>query len=245
MSLFQGVSVVDITNSVTSFDVFQACFILKNSYRSFPKGSIHLITVGGGNILDKELVAVKANGHYFVGENDGRFSLLLDDVMASGADVEAGVVECKHRMGPMAEADYYCRGIASILNEDELPPANLVKSGADRAVVMVDKIIGRVVYIDSYGNAITNISQRDFMKVYGLIMESGCTDEEQMPDFVVYVGGPHLKFDEISDGYHSVSPADEVAFFNSLGLLELAVNRGNFASLEGVDTTTEVMVKFG
>jgi S-adenosylmethionine hydrolase len=83
------------------------------------------------------------------------------------------------------------------------------------------------------------------MKVYGLIMESGCTDEEQMPDFVVYVGGPHLKFDEISDGYHSVSPADEVAFFNSLGLLELAVNRGNFASLEGVDTTTEVMVKFG
>ena len=55
MSLFQGVSVVDITNSAKSFDVYQACFILKNSYRSFPKGSIHLITVGSGNLLDKEL----------------------------------------------------------------------------------------------------------------------------------------------------------------------------------------------
>ena len=245
MSLFQGVSVVDITNSAKSFDVYQACFILKNSYRSFPKGSIHLITVGSGNLLDKELVAVKANGHYFVGENDGRFSLLLDDVVSSGGEIEAGLVECKHRMGPMAEADYYCRGIAAIMNGDELTEASLVKSGADRAVVMVDKIIGRVVYIDSYGNAITNISQRDFMKVYDLIMASGCENEEDIPDFVIYAGGPHLRFDEISDGYDSVSPGNEVAFFNSLGVLELAVNRGDFASLEGVDTTTEVMVKFG
>ena len=245
MSLFKDVSVVDITNAAKSFDVYQACFILKNSYRSFPKGSIHLITVGSGNILDKELVAVKANGHYFVGENDGRFALLLDDVIASGCEIKAGVVECKHRMGPFAEADYYCRGIASILNEDVLQPAQLVKSGADRAVVMVDKIVGRVVYIDSYGNAITNISQRDFMKVFDLIMASGCDEEEDMPDFVIYAGGPHLKFDEISEGYDSVSPGNEVAFFNSLGILELAVNRGDFATLEGVDTTTEVMVKFG
>ena len=216
MSLFKDVSVVDITNAAKSFDVYQACFILKNSYRSFPKGSIHLITVGSGNILDKELVAVKANGHYFVGENDGRFALLLDDVIASGCEIKAGVVECKHRMGPFAEADYYCRGIASILNEDVLQPAQLVKSGADRAVVMVD-----------------------------LIMASGCDEEEDMPDFVIYAGGPHLKFDEISEGYDSVSPGNEVAFFNSLGILELAVNRGDFATPEGVDTTTEVMVKFG
>ena len=245
MSLFQDVSVVDITNSAKSFDVYQACFILKNSYRSFPKGSIHLITVGSGSILDKELVAVKANGYYFVGVNDGRFSMLLDDVIASGGEVVAGIVECKHRMGPFAEADHYCRGIASIVNEDELQPAQIVKSGADRAVVMVDRIVGRVVYIDSYGNAITNISQRDFMKVYDLIMASGNGGEDDMPDFVIYAGGPHLKFDEISEGYDSVSPGNEVAFFNSLGVIELAVNRGDFASLEGVDTTTEVMVKFG
>ena len=83
------------------------------------------------------------------------------------------------------------------------------------------------------------------MKVYDLIMASGCENEEDIPDFVIYAGGPHLSFDEISDGYDSVSPGNEVAFFNSLGVLELAVNRGDFASLEGVDTTTEVMVKFG
>jgi S-adenosylmethionine hydrolase len=245
MSLFQEVSVVDITNAAKSFDVSQACFILKNSYRSFPKGSIHLITVGSGNILSKELVVVKANGHYFIGENDGRFSLLLDDVVSSGGEIDAGVVECKLRMGPMAEADYYCRGIAAVLNGDQLQSVSLVKSGSDKAVVMIDKIIGRVVYIDSYGNAITNISQHDFMKVFGLMMDAGCESEEDMPDFVIYAGGPHLRFDEISDGYDSVSPGNEVAFFNSLGVLELAVNRGDFASLEGVDTTTEVMVKFG
>ena len=55
---------------------------------------------------------------------------------------------------------------------------------------------------------------------------------------------PYLKFEDIHEGYNSVVQGNEVAFFNSLDLLEFAVNKGNFAAAEDVDPTTEVLVRF-
>ena len=62
--------------------------------------------------------------------------------------------------------------------------------------------------------------------------------------YVIYVQGPYLKLESISEGYWDVEPGEEVAFFNSLELLELAINSGNFAAVEGIDTTAEVLIKF-
>lgn len=231
---------VDVSNSVKPFDLFEACFILKHSFLSFPQGTIHIIAVGESPLSSGKITVAKAMGHYFIGVDDGKFQLLFNHP----ENVEAYSAVCGGSDGPFAEAECFCEAVEAIMCGKELETAALQRGGAERAVVMIDKIIGRIVYIDSYGNAITNISQSDFLKVYDMVEEAGGIDSGDGPDFVVYVGGPHLKFNDIHDWYNSVAPGNEVVIFNSLGLLEIAVNRGNFAVAEGVDTTTEVLVKF-
>lgn len=234
-ALGEPLQIVDISNTISHFDVFEACFVLKHSFRSFPEGTVHIMAVNSSSLESGRLLIVKAYGQYFIGMDDGRFSLLFSDVEG----VEAYSAD---NGGLQEEADIYCRAVELVIRKVNLSPVVLHCAGAEKPVVMIDKISGRIVYIDSYGNAITNISKYDFLRVYDL-----AADSVEKPDelgFVIYVGGPSLKFKEIHDGYDSVSSGEHVAFFNSLDLLELAVNKGNFASLEGVGTITEVLVKF-
>lgn len=235
LGLYPSASIVDISNSIRPFDIYQACFVLRHSYKSFPIGSIHILAVNSEPEPGHRIVAARKDGHYFVSVDDGRFPLLFDDL----SQVCSFEVEQVGGGGTFKAADYFCRAVEGILSGREMKEGLLRAGGAEHAAVLPDKITGRVVYIDSYGNAITNISKRDFLKVYEMASQQG-----HIPDFTIYVGGPYLKFEDIHEGYNSVVQGNEVAFFNSLDLLEFAVNKGNFAAAEDVDPTTEVLVRF-
>ena len=71
-------NIVDISHDVPSFNIIHAAFVLKNVYQEFPAGSIHIIGVNAETNEDSSHLAVYANGHYFVGTDNGIFSLLLD-----------------------------------------------------------------------------------------------------------------------------------------------------------------------
>lgn len=246
-------SVTDISNSVKPFDVSSACFILKHSYMSYPQGTIHIIAVNSGHTEGCRMVAVKAGGHYFIAPDDGRFSLLFDET----EKVEAFAIEPGSSCFPYSvtrqvfdghssvikEFVLFCCGVEAIIGENlrKLEPCTLKRNTPECAVLTKDRIIGRVIYIDSYGNAITNISKELFLRPFMSAVES-CGEE---PEFTIFVQGPYLKITDINEYYTDVAQGNEVAFFNSAGLLELAINGGNFASVEGVDTTAEVVVKFG
>ena len=75
LSVRGDLMIVDITNSIPCYDVLQEVFVLKNSYEAFPKGSIHLMCVMSEPAPGSPMVIVFAGGHYFIGVNDGRFSL--------------------------------------------------------------------------------------------------------------------------------------------------------------------------
>src|SRR5476651_2835145 len=79
LKLIPGVTIVDITHSVAAFDVQQAAFILKNSFYYFPDNTVHLIgidTVYSGGI---KYLAIRYKNHYFVGADNGIFSLMFDN----------------------------------------------------------------------------------------------------------------------------------------------------------------------
>lgn len=250
---FEAFLVTDISNCIKPFDVSQACFILRHSYRSYPQGTIHIVAVNSSYVAGCRVVVVKADGHYFIGPDDGRFSLLFDDV----ENVEAFAIDpgssnfsysltrqiFENSSSVLKEFVMFCCGVEAIIggNLMKLASCALKRITEERAVLMKDRIIGRVVYIDSYGNAITNISKETFLKLFMSAVES-CGEE---PEFTVFVQGPYLKIADINEHYTDVAQGNEVAFFNSAGLLELAINGGDFASVEGIDTTAEVVIKFG
>ncbi|MPM95371.1 hypothetical protein SDC9_142525 [bioreactor metagenome] len=95
-----------------------------------------------------------------------------------------------------------------------------------------DSITGRVVYIDSFGNAVTNIDKSLFDRVH------------RARNYTIYIQGPYSKIRYISSGYSSHYPGQIFALFNSLGLLELGVYQGNIATLENINTATEIKIRF-
>ncbi|MCL2501650.1 MAG: SAM-dependent chlorinase/fluorinase [Bacteroidales bacterium] len=225
-----GVEIVDISHQIRSFDIVQCAFVLRHAFAHFPSGSIHLIAVQCEPQPLVPMVIVYARDHYFVGLNDGRFSLLFDDPPAEAFALPVPV-------GPYSFASLllFTRAVAAIVEgrvESETKSCVLQTESPGRPVYSASEIVGRVVYIDSYGNAITNISRALFIKV--------C----QGRAFEIFVRGTFARLEGIVGGYDEVADGQMLALFNSVGCLEIAINKANFAQLESMDTHSEIRIKF-
>lgn len=69
--------IIDITHDVQPYNIVQGAYVFRNTYPNFPEGSIHFIGVGGFPSPQTEFIAIKKDGSYFIGMNDGFFSLYL------------------------------------------------------------------------------------------------------------------------------------------------------------------------
>jgi len=226
----EGVEIVEISNQIRSFDVIQCTFVLRHAFVHFPKGTIHLLAVQSEPKPLIPMVIVHAQEHYFVGLNDGRFSLLLDDPPAT-----AYALPLLAQPHSFAALKLFTDAVAMIVKgqiESEAKPCPLVTESAGRPVYSSFEIIGRVLYVDSYGNAITNINRTLFLKV------------SQGRPFEIFVNGPYAKLGRMAGRYDDVAAGEMLALFNSIGYLEIAVNKANLAQLENIDTHSEIRIKF-
>ena len=109
-------TVVDITNQVSPFNIAQAAFILRNCFRNFPEGTIHLICVNTESSPEKPHVLVKASKHYFIGYDNGIFGLLLDE------DPEEIIVLKKNadHPGSFSELYVFADGACNIIHKKKL-----------------------------------------------------------------------------------------------------------------------------
>ena len=232
LSLSQSVTVVEITNSIPSFDILQEAFVLKSCYNHFPEGSIHLMCVMSEPMHDAPMVILYAEGHYFIGVNDGRFSHLFSNPPAICFEI---LRERSRFESTFSSLELFRNGIEIILSNsfENKTVASDVKEETIAEVVYNDNgIVGKVLYIDSFGNAITNIEKRLFDTL------------QRGRGYTIYARGPYNKISKISKGYRDSLPGAAIALFNSLGLLELAINQGNISELEGLTPSSEVRIKF-
>ena len=93
-------------------------------------------------------------------------------------------------------------------------------------------INGSVVYIDSYRNAITNIPEELFEKI-----------RKNRP-FEIFIQSNHYKINKINRTYNETSEGELLALFNSLGMLEIAINNGNVADLLNLHINSIIRIKF-
>ena len=64
------VTIVDISNTVQPFNIQEAAFILRNCFKDFPINTIHIISIDDELNINNEHLAVKAEGHYFIGSDN-------------------------------------------------------------------------------------------------------------------------------------------------------------------------------
>ncbi len=239
ISLPFSLELVVLANSVPKFDVLQEIFILKSSYQFFPEGTIHLLGVMSEPSSTSPMVIFSYNNHYFIGVNDGRLSLLIKDSDRIDIQNRFSVSRIFRRSNRGANTfcalDYFLEGVSAILSNTIESTTEIVPIKSEPEILPVTSnstIVGKVIYIDSFGNAITNISRDTF---YG---------GDRSSQFVIYVGGPSIKINRVVKNYDSWSENRYIALFNSLDLLEIAMYKGDFCMFESIEVGTEILIKF-
>ncbi len=225
-------TLVDISHSIQPFNIAQAAFILKNSYTHFPAGTVHTIWLNSECSKTPVYLAAKYDGHYFISADSGLFGLLFRKdpdmiVTLAGNTGESSFASLK----PFTRAACHLasgKDIAGLGDKVE----DFSRSTPRRATIDENIITGSIIYIDSYKNAITNITRELFERV------------GKGRPFEILVQSNHYRINRLNNIYGTTSPGEMLALFNSLDLMEVAIYKGNLADLLNLDTSSSVRVKF-
>jgi len=244
-------SIVDISHLVSPYDVAEGAYIIRNAYRSFPKGSIHIIGIDSELTPEKKHLTVFLDGHYFICADNGIISLIaheirpekiveitIHDRVESHFTVLGAFVKVACHLARGGSMDVIGKTIDKIKINKHIAP-----SVSEKNVL----ISGHVLYIDNYGNVVTNITKKLFKKV--------CKNRS----FVI--SARSTRFTQIHNQYSdvvnfSVSPekrdtdGNKLALWNASGYLELAIyksdrkNVGGANSLLGMKAQDPVTITF-
>jgi S-adenosylmethionine hydrolase len=214
---------VDISHDIAPFNFAEAAYIIKNSVAHFPVHSFHLLLVNMFDSVNALPVLAFHEGQYFGVPDNGLLPMVLGSQpeQAISLSLPAGM-----QFNTLAWADCFGEAIAQI--QSGLPfyqlgtePEALVEKTSLLANFGDDYIDGRIIFIDRFENVVVNITRNDFEKV-----------GKGRPFTIAFKSKDHIR--KISLGYPQVSEGSSLAFFNSAGYLEIAVNKGNAAGLFGL-----------
>jgi len=232
LNLVPTVTLVDISHQIPNFNIAHTAFILKNCYHHYPKGSVHLIAVNAVSNPGNLHIAVKAEGHYFIGCDNGILGLILNTEPEAIFAINSGDDNTSFpSLFVLAKAACHIAQGKKISDLGK-PIKQLSKSVPLRAAIDDSVLTGSVIYIDSYQNAITNITRDLFDRV------------GKGRAFEILVSSNYYMINKLNIKYGETSTGEILALFNSLGLLEIAINNGNAASLLNLSSGSSIRITF-
>lgn len=236
-----AIEIIDITNDIPSYDTLPASFALEQSYMFFPAGTVFLVVVDPEVGSSRRILLVEFKGRYFIGPDNGVLTPVLQYPDKKVYDLDRkeyflidgeSTFEARDKMAPAAA--YLSAGVEpgrigtpidGFWMTDEYYPAYLGKENGVEA---------RVVYIDKFGNIISNVNHPFLIKHLAKLSCSA---------FKVRVGDVEIKnyfntYDDAGAG------KDAFLLTGSHGNLELAVNQGSAAELLGIGIGDTFLVFF-
>lgn len=223
LSCYAGCRLVDITHDIAPFNFAEAAYIIKNSVEHYPEHSFHLLLVNMFDTVNSLPVLAWHNGQYYGVPDNGLLPMVL------GSQPEQAVtlpLSPALQFNTLAWADCFGEAIAHIhggmpFHQLGAEPDTLVEKTSLQANYGEDYIDGRIIFIDRFENVVVNITRRDFEQV-----------GKGRAFTIAFKSKDNIR--RISLGYPQVSEGSSLAFFNSAGYLEIAVNKGNAAGLFGL-----------
>jgi len=234
---FPEVKVVDISHQISPFNIHECAYILQNSYKNFPEGSIHIVGVDAEPTPENQHIAVLVDGHYFITANNGVIGLITSELKPEKA-VEIHLPNIDP--GPFPTMDILVQVACHLARGGTLEvvgrPFDQFKELRDfspRIAEGGNKIMGSVIYIDNYGNVVTNIHKKFFLG-----HRKGRTFEIQAR--TARVKEIYQKYSDIInfdlDRTQRKGAGDLLALFNSSGYIELAIYKSNLSTVGGAST---------
>jgi len=229
-SLVPGARIVVNAAAIPPLNIAHAAFVIRNTFHHYPPGTIHIILVHTESDSRNRQLLVKAQDHYFIGTDTGVFSLALN--------TEPELVQSLTRLDGESDIMLFARTAAALsggtLASAPGEPAGSIREMMPlRATIDSGAINGSVIFIDSYGNAITNITRETFSRVFG------------KNPFNIYIQSNKHRIDRISVNFNDVPVSELLARFNNLELLEIAINGANLSELFSLEPGSVVRITTG
>lgn len=236
-SEIESAQVVDISHLISPFDIMEAAYVIKNAYHNFPEGSVHIIGVDSELTLENKHIAVKLDGHYFICANNGIVSLIASEIRPDKI-VEINIHRALDTNFTVLDvfvkvAGHILRGGTLEVIGKPIETLKQLKHIEPQVNAFENQIIGHVVYIDNFGNVVTNIKRHFF--------------ESLLKGRKYVISARHVEFKTIYDSYSEAINFDlpsnkretngkKLALFNSSGYLELAIYKSNPHTTGGAST---------
>jgi S-adenosylmethionine hydrolase len=171
-SLAPDAHVVDLAHSVPPGNIARAAFMLEAAAADFPAGTVHLAVVDPGVGTDRRALAVAAHEQWFVGPDNGLLEWALG---APGAQAHA-LTEARFFRAPVSRTfhgrDVFAPVAAALARGEKLAAfgprvTDPVRLPAHDPVRRGDALVGRVMFLDRFGNALTNLTARAIAQAFG------------------------------------------------------------------------------
>lgn len=229
------IQIVDITHAIPPQDIHAAAFIINSAYRYFPTGSIHVVVVDPGVGSTRRAIVCQTETAYFVCPDNGVLSRVLDNDVPYRAAVVDNAEFCLPEISNTFHGRDIFAPVAAHLSRG-VPISNFGRAvnnlvRLSNAAVQLTKtsIIGRVMWIDRFGNLITNISRETLKSAIGY------------ENFVIQAG--NVQISRLNRSYAESKAGEYLAIIGSFGRLEISVNRGDAAHLLDLKRGDPIVVR--
>lgn len=237
LNINPSVHMVDISNSIQSYDVLDGALAISQAYRYFPSSTIHLVIVDPGVGSSRRPLLVRTEKHYFLAPDNGVMSLVFE---AEQERLEVRHITSEHYFLQPVSNTFHGRdvfaAVAGWLSKGIEPSAfgevitDYVRFAAPKPKQMAPNTIkGVVLKVDKFGNMITNIRPQDLPQLF-----------EPDAQFRIIIGKAEIT--KMKTAYAQGTPGETFAILGSLGYLEIATNRGMAARMVGADKGSDVGV---
>jgi S-adenosylmethionine hydrolase len=250
LSEYPEVTIVDISHDIDPFNTAEASYVVGASYLSFPKGTVHLIGVDIERNKENQHIAMEWNDHFFICADNGILSMLTQKIVpqkivsinihdrfpSEFSDLDIFIKVASH-ISKGGLLNVIGKEITEIKQITELQPV-ISNDGTS--------IKGYVIYIDHFGNVVTNISKKQFVEI-----AKGRPYEIVMKPKSIKTILPNYSAIATSDKYPiKTYEGEKLAIFNEAGFLEIAIFRSNPSkvgsanSLLGLNYRDVITIKF-
>jgi len=215
---------VDIAHDIPPQDIAAGAFALMITIPYFPEGTIHLAVIDPGVGSDRRPVLVESGGHLLVGPDNGllipaAYRLSQDIIVRkiTNEDLFSTVSFTFHGRDIFAPvAAYLSNGLKPSDIGEEIK--DYVKLDFATPQVKDKRVLARVIFIDGFGNLITNISGEHILNFFNY--NDKLVVENRIISFV------HT--------YTQVKSGEMLMLIGSHGYLEISINSGNAAAQLGL-----------
>ena len=216
--LSAGVPIVDLFSDLPAAKPKPAAYLLAAYGPWFPPGTVLMAVVDPGVGSARAAVVVAADGRFYVGPDNGLFEIVL---RRAGAHKTSEIVWRPDRLSASFHARDLFAPVAARLAAGTLPAGAFHGAGIGRLPDWPDDL-PEIVYIDSYGNAMTGLRaallpEKTELAVKGRVLTRART-------------------------FSDAPPGAGFWYENSNGLAEIAVNAGRADSALGLAIGTPVSV---